>query len=108
MAEEAGLVPCAESGMSILTRLVSPRSLVVGAHDQHTGQFAVRAGSRLQGHGGKAGDFLQPFLQRDTSEARLPWTVSIGWSGWVKAKPGRRAVSSLIFGLYFIVQEPSG
>ena len=40
--------------------------------------------------------------------ARLPWTVSTGWRGWVKAKPGRRAVSSLILGLYFIVHEPSG
>ena len=37
--------------------------LVVGAHDQHTGQFAVGAGSRLEGDSRKAGDLLEPFLQ---------------------------------------------
>ena len=31
-----------------------------------------------------------------------------GVSGCRRAKPGSRAMSSLIFGLYFIVHEPSG
>ncbi len=35
-------------------------------------------------------------------------TVSIGCRGWVYRQTGQAAVSSLIFGLYFIVHEPSG
>ena len=38
----------------------------------------------------------------------MPCAVATGWSGWIRAKPGSRATDSLIFGLYFIVQEPSG
>ncbi len=37
-----------------------------------------------------------------------PCAAAAGVSGCSRAKPGRRAMSSLIFGLYFIVQEPSG
>ncbi len=37
-----------------------------------------------------------------------PCEASAGVSGWSRAKPGRRAMSSLILGLYFIVQEPRG
>jgi len=37
-----------------------------------------------------------------------PWTVSVGWSGWSFAKPAIAAIFSLILGLYFIVQLPSG
>ena len=48
MADEAGLVPWAESGMSILVRLVSPRDLMISTHDENTGQFAMGPGSRLQ------------------------------------------------------------
>ena len=44
-------------------RLVSLRDSVVGADDQHAGQLALGAGSRLQGDAGKAADLLQPFLQ---------------------------------------------
>ena len=31
-----------------------------------------------------------------------------GWYGWIAAKPGIAATTSFTFGLYFIVQEPSG
>ena len=37
-----------------------------------------------------------------------PWLAASGASGCRRAKPPRRAMSSLIFGLYFIVHEPSG
>ena len=37
-----------------------------------------------------------------------PWLAASGASGCSRAKPGSRAMSSLIFGLYFIVQDPSG
>ena len=37
--------------------------LVIGAHDQHAGEFAVRAGGRLQGDRREAADLLEPFLQ---------------------------------------------
>ena len=40
--------------------------------------------------------------------ARAPWTLDSGWYGWMAAKPGCRATSSLTFGLYFIVHDPSG
>ena len=37
-----------------------------------------------------------------------PWLAASGANGCRRAKPGSRAMSSLIFGLYFIVHEPSG
>ena len=44
-------------------------------------------------------------LQRSSS---APWVVESGCSGWSRWKPGRAAIVSATFGLYFIVQEPSG
>ena len=35
---------------------------VVSAHHQHTGKFSMGACGWLEGHGGKTGDFLKPFL----------------------------------------------
>ena len=46
--------------------------------------------------------------ERPTMSSSAPWTVSSGWYGWRPAKPGRRHASSLMRGLYFIVQLPSG
>ena len=37
-----------------------------------------------------------------------PCDSASGASGCRRPKPPRRAMSSLIFGLYFIVHEPSG
>ena len=42
------------------------------------------------------------------STSMAPWTVSTGWRGWSWVKPGWAAASSLIRGLYFMVQEPRG
>ena len=56
-------MPCAEFGDQHLDAFGVAARLVVGAHDQHTGEFAVCAGCGLQRHGSEAADFLQPFLQ---------------------------------------------
>ncbi len=37
-----------------------------------------------------------------------PWVNAGGVAGWMLASPGRLAVSSHSFGLYFMVHEPSG
>ncbi len=39
--------------------------------------------------------------------ARVPWSVLSGRSGWTAAS-ARAARSSVNFGLYFIVHDPSG
>ena len=48
--------------------------------------------------------------QSDSSykHAERPLTVEAGCSGWMSAKPAKRAVFSLRRGLCFIVHEPSG
>ena len=38
----------------------------------------------------------------------VPWAAASGASGWSAANPGSRAAHSLILGLYFMVQLPSG
>ena len=40
--------------------------------------------------------------------ASAPCSVDSGWYGCSAANAGMRAAHSLIFGLYFIVHEPSG
>ena len=60
--------------------------------------------------------FLVPFtlsliLQRHQNlfaGGQLAVDVIQLFTGWVCANPGRRAISSFTFGLYFIVQDPSG
>ncbi len=42
------------------------------------------------------------------ASSSAPWDTFSGASGWAAAKPGSRAISSLVRGLCFIVQEPSG
>ncbi len=43
-----------------------------------------------------------------TSTSSQPCTACAGVSGWTAAKAGIALASSQIFGLYFIVHEPSG
>ena len=45
---------------------------------------------------------------RVSISASAPWTVDTGCSGWMSAKPGRRAIFSFRRGLCFMVHEPSG
>ena len=42
------------------------------------------------------------------SRRSAPCTFASSWYGWISASPGRSAMRSLILGLYFMVQEPSG
>ena len=60
---EAGLVPCAESGISIVSRSAFAAVVVVGAHHQHAGELALGAGRRLQAHAGKAARSPRALLQ---------------------------------------------
>ena len=62
MAAVAGLVPWAESGTMIFVRPVSPRAVVVGLDEQKAGEFAMGAGSGLEGHGVHAGDLAEQLL----------------------------------------------
>ena len=47
-------------------------------------------------------------VPRICSASSAPCALSTGCSGCSCVKPGSAAMSSSIFGLYFIVQEPSG
>ena len=59
----AALVPCADSGIRQTSRSGSCRGPVVGADGQQAGQFALRAGVRLQRDRVVAGDLGQRPLQ---------------------------------------------
>ena len=63
MAAVAGLVPCAESGISTLRRGL-PLRFVPGADQQDAGELAMRAGRRLQRDRIHAGDVDQAALQQ--------------------------------------------
>ena len=79
-----------------------------GPHEQQPGQLAGGPGRRLQGGGGHAGDLAQRLLELDQQlqpalgERRRRGRVDAG-----QARAGRPP-SSHIFGLYFMVHEPSG
>jgi hypothetical protein len=45
---------------------------------------------------------------RAAINSRPPWHSAAGSKGCALAKPGMAAWRSLVLGLYFIVQEPSG
>ena len=62
MTAVAGLVPCAESGIRTFLRGL-PFGCEVGADQQQSGEFALRAGGGLQRDGVHAGDFEQALLQ---------------------------------------------
>ena len=62
---DAGLVPCAESGISTLAG-VRPLSRVVGADHHHAGELALRAGRRLQRDAREAADLAQRALEAPT------------------------------------------
>ena len=82
--------------------------LVVGAHQQQAGELAVGAGGRLQGGAREAGDLGQPAAQR-VHQLERPLDQVLGLVGMQAAQARRGAATrSLILGLYFIVQEPSG
>ena len=79
-----------------------------GADAQDAAQFAMRAGLGRHRHAMHAGQRRSARRPATLISSSAPWTVSCGWSGWMSAKPGSRAIFSLSRGLCFIVQLPSG
>ena len=59
----AGLVPCADAGMSTTSRCAVAADAVIGANDEQPGELALRAGVRLQRDGGEAGDLAERRLE---------------------------------------------
>ena len=107
MVAEAGLVPWAASGTRILVGHCPP-GLVVFADEEQAGVLAMGAGGGLEGHAVHPGDLAQELLggvQHFQGPLDGLHRLEGGWS-WVK--PGWAAASSLIRGLYFMVQEPRG
>ena len=107
MTAEAGLVPWAESGTMILVRAVSFRCVWYALMSSRpvNSPWAPAAGWKVMA----SMPVISPrSLAEASSTSRQPWTVPSGWRGWIWAKPGRLAMSSLILGLYFMVQEPRG
>ena len=102
----AGLVPWAESGIrTFLTRI--PSLCQTSPNHHHACQLTTGAGWGLQTDRIHSSDFSQQ-VTSVFKISRLPCTKSSGASGCVAAIPSSRATRSLIFGLYFIVQDPSG
>ncbi len=59
----AGLVPCADEGISTTSRWWSPAVAMPGADDHQAGELALGARVRLQPHGREAGDVAQRGLE---------------------------------------------
>ena len=104
---EAGFVPWALSGTNITLRPVSPRSswyaLII-----RTPANSPCAPAR----GARELAVMPVMLSKDSCSlymsSRAPCTVSSGCNGWMPENPACEAITSLILGLYFIVQEPRG
>ena len=95
------MVPWAESG-TMISRQPRPRPRIhIGPNEQQAGElpWAPRRCSR--------GESAFPLvLAQLIHQLQGPWTVSLPLVGMQAREPGRLAASSLILGLYFIVQEP--
>ena len=107
MAAEAGLVPWALSGIATLVRVVSPlaRWWARIINIPPNSPWAPAKVARLTA-GRPVISPRNPCNLCRSSKA--PWECSAGCIGWILANPGENATSSLILGLYFIVQLPSG
>ena len=104
---DAGFVPWAESGTIILVLLVSPLCswyAFIKAKPVSS-PWAPAAGCKVIL---SIPDISHKAWSNSYINLSAPCTVSSGWSGWIFLKPSRPAMSSLIFGLYFMVQEPRG
>ena len=103
----AGLVPCADSGTSTTRRPWSPFASCAAwmARMPHSSPCAPAFG--VIDTAGMPVSLVSQSARRSISSS-APCTVSVGWSGWMSAKPGSRAIFSLRRGLCFIVHEPSG
>ena len=108
IAAVAGFVPCAESGTRMRRRVSSsPRSSSarVIIRTPASSPWAPAAGARLTA----GSPVASPRPRRSSSSVRsVPCASSAGACGWAFANPASDATRSSTFGLYFIVQEPSG
>ena len=104
---EAGLVPCAESGISTTWRGArrGPASALRIISIPVSSPCAPAAGCSVT-----RAIPVTAISACSSSHIRAsaPCTWSSGCNGWSCASPARRTTSSLIRGLYFIVHEPSG
>ena len=108
MAAEAGLVPCALSGTSTRRRLASsPRRSIARRTISMpaSSPCAPAAGARLTAD---SPVIAASSCWRSSSRRSVPCVSAAGASGCRSANPGSVASWSSTFGLYFIVQEPSG
>ncbi len=81
---------------------------MIRADHEDAGELALGARRGLERDGVHAGDLGQvPRQLVHELEGALRQRLGAAW-GCRRAKPARRAMSSLILGLYFIVHEPSG
>ena len=104
----AGLVPCAEAGISTTSRCACPSRVVMRANDLEAGELALRAGVRLQRHGGKAGDRAERRRQLVARPADSPASWSAGANGWIRENSGHDTGYISLAAFSFIVHEPSG
>ena len=103
----AGFVPWAETGIRHTSRLPVAAALVVAADGEQARVFALRAGVRLQGHRGEAGDLGQPLLELGEQLRVAPGLLG-GREGVQRANSGQVTGSISLVAFSFIVQEPSG
>jgi hypothetical protein len=107
MTALAGLVPCADAGMSTTVRPSSPRLRVPRADDEQAGQLALRAGVRLQRHRGEPCDLAERRLQF-VDDAGVAGAWSGGTNGCRRENSGHVIGSISAAAFSFIVHEPSG
>ena len=107
MAADAGLVPCAESGMSATLRCDSPDS---SSAARAISSPAYSPCAPASGANPTPGSPVTSPSQTCSSciSFNAPCAVSSVCNGWISANPGNAAAWSFSFGLYFIVQDPSG
>ena len=82
--------------------------LVRGADGQQAAELAVRARPWATAPRPACRSGSSASGPASSISASAPCTVDCGCSGWMSAKPGRRAIFSLSRGLCFMVHEPSG
>ena len=78
---------------------------MIGLNQHQAQQFAMRSGGRLQAariHPRDFGEYLLHIVQN----FQRPAPPHRAGKGAARPNPGSRAASSLILGLYFIVQDP--
>ena len=108
MTALAGLVPCADAGISTTSRCRLAAIAVVRADHHQAGELALRAGVRLQRHGRKAGDLAE--RRSSSPEDLLVALRLLDRRERMRASrtPGQVIGSISDAAFSFIVHEPSG